>query len=103
MPKQYPKEFKERAVRMVREHQGEYGSVTRTSDVVGKRLGVSRETLRRWVTQREVDDGVREGVTSSELEEVARLRARVRRLEDDNAILKAATVFFVGELDPRNR
>jgi transposase-like protein len=57
MPKQYPTEFKERAVRMVREHQAEYGSVTKTSEVVGQRVGVSRETLRRWVTQQDVDNG----------------------------------------------
>jgi transposase len=103
MPKQYPQEFKERAVRMVREHQAEYGSVTKTSDVVGQRLGISRETLRRWVTQQDVDDGVRDGVTSAELEEIATLKAENRRLREDVAILKAATSFFVGELDPRNR
>ena len=70
-----PRYLKERAVRMVREHQAEYGSVTKRSDVVGERLGVSRETLRRWVAQQDVDDGVREGVTSAELEEIATLKA----------------------------
>jgi transposase len=50
-----------------------------------------------------VDAGARVGVTTEESAEVKSLKAKVRRLEEDNAILKAATVFFVGELDPRNR
>ena len=45
----------------------------------------------------------REGRSSEELAEIKTLKAKVRRLEEDNAILKAATVFFAGELDPRNR
>jgi transposase len=103
MPKQYSPEEKARAVRMVREHLAEYGSITATSQVVGQRLGISRESLRRWVTQTEIDDGVREGVTSEEAEEIARLRAENRRLREDVEILKAATTFFVGALDPRRR
>ena len=66
-----------------------------------ERLGV--ETVRRWVVQAEVDGGIRPGVSSPEHAEIKALKAQVRRLEEDNAILKAATVFFVGELDPRNR
>ena len=93
MPKQYPPEFKQRAVRMVRQHQDEYGSVTATSKVVGDRLGISRETLRRWVTQQDIDDGVQDGVTSDDLEEIARLKAENRRLREDVAILKAATSY----------
>ena len=53
--------------------------------------------------QSQVDGGQRAGATSDELAEIKALRARVRRIEEDNAILKSATVFFVGELDPRNR
>jgi AcrR family transcriptional regulator len=53
--------------------------------------------------QAEVDAGTRSGVTSEELAEIKSLKAKVRRLEEDNAILKAATVVFAGELDPRNR
>ncbi len=59
--------------------------------------------MRRWVVQAQVDGGQRQGATSEELAEIKTLKAKVRRLEEDNAILKAATVFFAGELDPRNR
>ena len=52
--------------------------------------------------QADVDDGTRDGVTSVEHAEVKRLKAENRRLREDVAILKAATSFFVGELDPRN-
>jgi transposase-like protein len=55
------------------------------------------------VNQAEVDAGDRPGVSSEELEEIRRLKAENRRLREDVAILKAATSFFVGELDPRNR
>ena len=64
---------------------------------------MARESVRRWVTQAEVDAGDRPGVTSAENEEIKRLKAENRRLREDVAILKAATSFFVGELDPRNR
>jgi transposase-like protein len=58
--------------------------------------------LWRWVSQAEIDGGEAPGVTIEENEEIRRLRAEIRRLREDVAILKAATTFFVGELDPRN-
>ena len=64
---------------------------------------MTRESVRRWVAQAEVDDGARPGTTSEESAEIKRLKAENRRLREDNEILKAATVFFAGELDPRNR
>lgn len=103
MPKKYSADERERAVRMVREQLGEYGSVTAACRVVGSRLGVSRETLRNWCRQADVDAGQCEGVTTSERDEIRTLKAKVRRLEEDNAILKAAATFFAGELDPRTR
>ena len=77
--------------------------MTAASVAVAKQLGVSRESVRRWVAQGDIDTGARTGVKSEDLAEIKTLKAKVRRLEEDNAILKAATVFFVGELDPRNR
>ena len=103
MPKTYDPEFKARAVRLVRDHLSDYGSATAASFAVGAQLGVSRETLRRWVAQAEVDDGARPGVTTAEAEEIRRLKAENRRLREDVDILRAATTFFAGELDSRNR
>ena len=103
MPKKIDPEVKARAVRMVTEHQQEYASLTAASAAVAKRLGVGGESVRRWVLQAQIDSGQRQGSTGAELAEIKSLKSKVRRLEEDNAILKAATVFFAGELDPRNR
>lgn len=96
MPKKYDAEFKARIERMVQDHQADYGSVTAASVAVGAQLVVTRETLRRWVSQAAVDAGSRPGVTSEGAEEIKRLR-------ETNEILRKASIFFTGELDPRNR
>ena len=103
MPKKIDEELKARAVRLVNDHQGEYSSLTAAAAVVAKQLGVGKESVRRWVIQSQVDGGQRQGATTEEMAEIKTLKAKVRRLEEDNAILKSATVFFAGELDPRNR
>jgi transposase len=103
MPKKFDAEIKARAVRLVTEHRGETGSVTASCEVVGRKLGISKETVRGWYRQAQVDGGQREGVTSEELAEIKRLKAENRRLREDVEILRAAMTFFVGELDPRNR
>src|SRR5450830_222523 len=92
MPKKIDPELKARAVRLVSEHVGEYPSLTAASGVVAKQLGVGKESVRRWVVQAQVDDGQRQGATSEELAEIKSAKAKVRRLEEDNAILKAASV-----------
>lgn len=103
MPKKYDAEFKARAVRLVRDHLDDYGSVTAASVAVGDQLGVARESLRRWVSQAEVDAGARPGVSTAEAEEIRRLRAENKRLAEANSILRASAIFFAGELDSRNR
>jgi transposase len=55
------------------------------------------------VIQAEIDAGDRDGQTSEEHAEIRRLKAENKRLREDVAILKAATTFFAGELDSRNR
>ena len=77
--------------------------MTAASVAVGAQLGVARETLRRWVAQAEVDAGSRQGVTSEGAEEIKRLKAENKRLREANEILRKASIFFAGELDPRNR
>ena len=62
-----------------------------------------KSPVRRWLAQAGVDDGTRPGVTSEESAEVKRLKAENRRLREDNEILRRASIFFAGELDPRGR
>jgi transposase len=64
---------------------------------------VGKESVRRWVIQAQIDGGQRQGATSEELAEIKTLKAKVRRLEEDNEILRRASIFFAGELDPRSR
>ncbi|MFE5549714.1 transposase [Streptomyces sp. NPDC056534] len=82
------------------QHRSEYS--TERAAQVAESLGVSRESVRRWVAQHEVDTGVTAGVTSDEREELRRLRAENKRLREASEVLKSATIFFAGELDPRN-
>ena len=103
MPKKIEPAVRERVMRMIAEHRSEYATPTELARVLAARERLGVETVRRWIVQAEVDGGIRPGVSSTELAEIKALKAQVRRLEEDNAILKAATVFFVGELDPRNR
>ena len=103
MPKKIDAKVKERCVRMVLEHLPEYPSLTAAAEVVAKREGVGKESVRRWVLQAQIDGGQRQGPTSGELAEIRELKAKVRRLEEDNEILRRASIFFAGELDPRSR
>src|SRR3954454_2797654 len=103
MPKKIDPALRERAVRLVREHRAQDPSTTAAAGAGGRQRAGPRESVRRWVAQAEIDDGARPGTTSEESAEIKRLRAENRRLREDNEILKAATVFFAGELDPRNR
>ena len=103
MPKKIDPKVKERCVRQVLDHLPEYPSVTAAAGAVARREGVGTESVRRWVVQAQVDAGARPGPTSAELAEIKELKARVRRLEEDNEILRRASIFFAGELDPRNR
>jgi len=103
VPKKIDPLLKARAVRLVNEHQGEYSSLTAACEAVARQTGLGPETVRRAVRQGQVDAGERPGVSTLEGEEIRRLKAENRRLREDVAILKAATSFFVGELDSRNR
>jgi transposase len=103
VPKVIDAKVKERCARMVLEHLAEYPSLTAACEAVARREGVGAESVRRWVRQAQVDAGQRQGVTSEELAEIKELKSKVRRLEEDNEILRRASIFFAGELDPRNR
>lgn len=103
MPKKIDPALRERAVRLVLEHRAVYPSNAKAIAAVARQEGVGAESLRRWVIQADIDSGDREGQTSEEAAEVKRLKAENKRLREDVAILKAATTFFAGELDSRNR
>jgi transposase len=66
-------------------------------------VGISSETLRRWVRRAEVDGGQRPGLTSDEAAEIKRLKREVAELRRANEILKAAAAFFGAELDRPQR
>jgi len=103
MPKKIDPKVKERCIQQMLEHVAEYPNPTAAADAIGKRNSVGGETVRRWYVQAQIDSGERRGATTEELAEIKELKAKVRRLEEDNDILRRATIFFAGELDPRNR
>jgi transposase len=103
MPKQIPKQQRDRAVRMVLDHLDEYDTTYLACKAIAPKVGFSVESLRRWVAQARVDAGGKPGVTSAEKARIKELERENRELREANEILKAASVFFAGELDPRRR
>jgi transposase len=103
MPSKYDASTKAKAIRLVREHAGDYPTEWAAITAFSGRLGMSAETLRKWIRQAEVDECTAPGVTSSESAEIRELRRKNRELEQTIGILKAATSFFVRECDPRLR
>lgn len=100
----YSPEVKERAVRMVLEHQEEYGTQWAAISSIAAKIGCTSETLRRWVRQVERDQGLRAGLTTSEREELKRLKQENRQLRQANEILRKASAFFAqAELDRKPR
>jgi transposase len=96
-------EVRERAVRLVLEHRGEYETEWAAILSIAEKMGVGKETLRKWVRRAEIDDGLRPGVTSAEAQRIKDLERENRGLRRANEILKAASVFFARELDPQPR
>ncbi len=103
MPSKYTPEIRAKAVRLVREHREEYDTEWAAIGAISTRLGMSSETLRKWIRQAEIDGGQAPGVSSVESKELRELRKKNRELEETIEILKAATSFFVRESDPRHR
>jgi transposase-like protein len=87
-------EVRERAVRMVLEHRGEYPSLWATIESIAPKIGCVPQTLNDWVRQHEEDAGVRDGVSSDERARVKDLEREVKELRKANEILKLASAFF---------
>ena len=103
-PNRYSPEVRERAVRMVFEHQREYGSQWRAMASIASKIGCTAETLRKWVRQAERDTGQRGGLTTDEKQRMRELEREVRELKRANEILRKASAFFAqAELDRRPR
>lgn len=83
-------EYKAEVVALCRSGGKSVGAIARD-------LGIGETAVRRWLAQAEIDGGQREGLTTSERQELARLRREIRIVREERDILKRATVFFAKE------
>ncbi len=90
MPRAHPAEFRQRAIELGREKAKPVAEIA--SD-----LGISETCLRKWMSQADIDEGNREGLTTDERAELVRLRREVRVLKMEREILKKAAAFFATE------
>ncbi|GJG84838.1 transposase [Gemmatimonadetes bacterium T265] len=98
--KPFSPEVRERAVRLVLEHQGEYQTQWAAITSIASKIGCSGETLRGWVRQAERNAGQRAGLTSEERERLKGLEREVRELRRTNEILRKASAFFAAAEAP---
>ena len=97
-------EVRERAVRMVLEHQGDHASLWAAIASIAAKIGCTGETLRSWVRQAERDSGQRAGLTSDERARLRALERENRELRQANEILRKASAYFAAaELDRRSK
>ena len=94
MPKKFPEEFKRDVVRVAR--RGDLTVLEVAAD-----FDVSKESVRRWMRQADVDDGIKGGQTSTEQSELMQLRRDKRRLEMENEILRRAAAYFAASTLPK--
>ncbi len=100
----YSQEVRERAVRMVIEHEGDYASQWEAIRSIAEKIGCSPESLRKWLRRTQIDSGSRPGVTSDERSRMMELEKENRELRRANEILRKASAYFAqAELDRRPR
>jgi transposase len=98
----FSQEVRERAVRMVVDHGGDYGSRWEAICSIAEKIGCSPETLRKWLLRTEIDSGARAGITSEERAPTKELERENRELRRANEILRKASAYFAqAELDRR--
>ena len=103
-PPKFSPESRERAVRMVHEHRKDHSSQWATIESVAAKIGCSPQTLHTWVKRYEVDNGIRDGITTEERQRIKELEREVKELRRANEILKLASAFFAqAELDRRTK
>ena len=103
MPKQFPKDHKDRAVRMLLDRLDDYPSMYAACNAIAAKLGIGAETLRRWSLQVKIDAGERNGPTSGEFAEIKTLKNTVRDLEEANEIVTQALMLDAREPGIRQR
>jgi len=102
--KTFSPEVRERAVRMVFEHQDQYESQWAAMGSIAEKIGCTTESLRKWVRQAERDKGARPGLSSDERERLKALERENKELRRANEILRKASAFFAqAELDRREK
>src|SRR5882724_1909969 len=87
-------EVRERAVRLVQEHRGEYPSLWAAVESIAPKIGCVPRTLLGWVQRHEIDTGAREGMSTAESQRVKELERENKELRRANEILKLASAFF---------
>jgi transposase len=101
--RRYSPEEKARAVRLVRQLRKELGTTHGTVRRVADQIGCGVESLRIWVKQADIDDGVEPGVSTAEATRIKELEQENRELRRANDLLKRASAFFAAELDRPSR
>jgi transposase len=94
MPKRFPKEFKRDVVAVARRRQVPLKEIAAD-------FGVGESTVQRWLHQADVDDGIKDGLTTAEQQEIVQLRRDKRRLEMENEILRRAAAYFASGTLPK--
>ena len=100
--RRFAPEVRERAVRLVRDHQAEYATQWAAITSIAGKIGCAPETLRLWARQAERNAGQRGGLTTDEQQRLKVLERENRELRRANEILRKASAYFAqAELDRR--